>query len=178
MSEHRASYRYAKALMDLAVERDQVSGMDGDMRLILDTIQENESLRDVLHSPTLTGVDKKNALKTLFKGAQPLTMELFNLLATNKRIGILKGIAEQFIALFEQMKGHEVATVVTAVPLNKDLEAKILKKLQEISGKEVTLENEIDTDLIGGFILRAGDLEYNASISGKLEKLERKLLST
>ncbi|MGB5190208.1 ATP synthase F1 subunit delta [Robiginitalea sp.] len=178
MSEHRASYRYAKALMDLAVERDQVSGMDGDMRLILDTIQENESLRDVLHSPTLTGVDKKNALKTLFKGAQPLTMELFNLLATNKRIGILKGIAEQFIALFEQMKGHEVATVVTAVPLNKDLEAKILKKLQEISGKEVTLENEIDTDLIGGFILRVGDLEYNASISGKLEKLERKLLST
>ncbi len=178
MSEHRASYRYAKALMDLAVERDQVSGMDGDMRLILDTIQENESLRDVLRSPTLTGVDKKNALKTLFKGAQPLTMELFNLLATNKRIGILKGIAEQFIALFEQMKGHEVATVVTAVPLNKDLEAKILKKLQEISGKEVTLENEIDTDLIGGFILRAGDLEYNASISGKLEKLERKLLST
>ncbi|MGB5315502.1 MAG: ATP synthase F1 subunit delta [Robiginitalea sp.] len=178
MSEHRASYRYAKALMDLAVERDQVSGMDGDMRLILDTIQENESLRDVLRSPTLTGVDKKNALKTLFKGAQPLTMELFNLLATNKRIGILKGIAEQFIALFEQMKGHEVATVVTAVPLNKDLEAKILKKLQEISGKEVTLENEIDTDLIGGFILRVGDLEYNASISGKLEKLERKLLST
>ncbi|MGB5509108.1 ATP synthase F1 subunit delta [Robiginitalea sp.] len=178
MSEHRASYRYAKALMDLAVEQGQVSGMEKDMHLILDTIQENESLRDVLSSPTLIGVDKKNALKTLFKGAQPLTMELFNLLATNKRIGILKGIAEQFIALFEQMQGHEVATVVTATPLNKALEAKLLKKLEEISGKEVTLENEIDTDLIGGFILRVGDLEYNASLSGKLEKLERKLLST
>lgn len=177
MSEHRASYRYAKALMDLAVEQGQVAGMEKDMRLILDTFQENESLRDVLHNPTLTGIDKKNALKALFKGSQPLTMELFNLLATNKRIDILEGIAEQFIALFEQMQGHEVATVVTAVPLNKSLETKLLKKLQEISGKEVTLENQIDTDLIGGFILRVGDLEYNASLSGKLEKLERKLLS-
>ena len=178
MSEHRASYRYAKALMDLAVEQGQVGGMEKDMRLILDTIQENESLRDVLRSPTLTGVDKKNALTALFKGSQPLTTELFNLLSTNKRIDILKGIAEQFIVLFEQMQGQEVATVVTAVPLNKTLEAKLLKKLQEISGKEVTLENEIDKDLIGGFILRVGDLEYNASLSGKLEKLERKLLST
>ncbi len=178
MSEHRAAYRYAKALMDLAVEQGQVGGMEKDMRLILDTIQENESLRDVLRNPTRTGVDKKNALTALFKGSQPLTMELFNLLSTNKRIDILKGIAEQFIALFEQMQGQEVATVVTAAPLNKTLEAKLLKKLQEISGKEVTLENEIDKDLIGGFILRVGDLEYNASLSGKLEKLERKLLST
>lgn len=178
MSEDRASYRYAKALMDLALEKDQVGGMEKDMRLILDTIQENESLRDVLRRPTLTGAAKKDALTALFKGAQPLTKELFNLLATNKRIGILKGIAEQFIALFEQMQGQEVATVITAVPLNKALETKLLKKLQEISGKEVTLENEIDSDLIGGFILRVGDLEYNASLSGKLEKLERKLLST
>lgn len=178
MSEHRAAYRYAKALMDLAVEQGQVSGMEKDMRLILDTIQENESLRDVLRNPTLTGVDKKNALTALFEGSQPLTTELFNLLATNKRIDILKGIAGQFITLFEQMQGQEVATVVTAVPLNNALETKILKKLQEISGKEVTLENEIDKDLIGGFILRVGDLEYNASLSGKLEKLERKLLST
>ena len=178
MSEHRAAYRYAKALMDLAVEQGQVRGMEKDMRLILDTIQENESLKDVLRNPTLTGVDKKNTLTALFKGSQPLTTELFKLLATNKRIDILKEIAGQFIALFEQMQGQEVATVVTAVPLNKALETKLLKKLQEISGKEVTLENEIDKDLIGGFILRVGDLEYNASLSGKLEKLERKLLST
>lgn len=178
MSEHRAAYRYARALMDLSVEQEQLQGVEKDMHLILDTIQENEVLREVLHSPTLTGVYKKNALKALFKGSQPLTLELFNLLATNKRIGILKEIAEQFIALFEQMQGQQIATVVTAVPLNSDLEAKILKKLQQISGKEVTLKNEIDTDLIGGFILRVGDLEYNASLSGKLEKLERKLLST
>jgi F-type H+-transporting ATPase subunit delta len=164
--------------MDLSVEQDQVKGVEKDMRLIVDTIQENESLRDVLRSPTLTGVDKKNALKTLFKDSQPLSLELFNLLATNKRIGILKEIAQQFIALFDQMQGQEIATVVTAVPLGKDLEDKILKKLQQISGKEVTLENEINTDLIGGFILRVGDLEYNATLSGKLEKLERKLLST
>ncbi len=177
MSEHRAAYRYARALMDLAIEQDAVADVEKDMRLILDTIDENEALRDVLRSPILTGSDKNKALKALFKDSQPLTLELFNLLETNKRIDILKEVAAQFIGLFKQMQGHEIATVVTAVPLNGDLEAKILKKLRQISGKEVTLENEIDEDLIGGFILRVGDLEYNASLSGKLEKLERKLLS-
>ncbi len=178
MSEHRAAYRYAKALMDLAIEQNNVSAVEKDMRLVLDTIEQNESLTDVLRSPVLTGSDKNSALKALFKDSQPLTSELFNLLASNKRIGILKEVAQQYIALYDQMQGQEIATVVTAVPLNKDLEAKILKKLEEISGKEVTLENEIDADLIGGFILKVGDLEYNASVSGKLEKLERKLLST
>ncbi|MDM9629929.1 ATP synthase F1 subunit delta [Robiginitalea aurantiaca] len=178
MSEHRAAYRYAKALMDLAIEQNNVSAVEKDMRLVLDTIEQNESLTDVLRSPVLTGSDKNSALKALFKNSQPLTSELFNLLASNKRIGILKEVAQQYITLYDQMQGQEIATVVTAVPLNKDLEAKILKKLEEISGKEVTLENEIDADLIGGFILKVGDLEYNASVSGKLEKLERKLLST
>lgn len=178
MSEYRAAYRYAKALMDLAMEQDIVAGVEKDMRLVLETIQDNESLRDVLRSPILTGSAKNNALKAIFKNSQPLTIELFNLLATNKRIDILKEVAQQFLILFDQMQGQEIATVVSAVPLNKKLEEKILKKLGEITGKEVTLENEIDENLIGGFILRVGDLEYNASLSGKLEKLERKLLST
>ena len=133
--------------------------------------------RDKLFSPDITCSIKNKALKVLFKDIQPLTSQLFNLLETNKRIGILKEVAQQFLILFEQMQDQEVATVVTAVPLKKEQESSILKKLREISGKDVTLENEIDPSLIGGFVLRVGDLEYNASVSGKLEKLERKLLS-
>jgi F-type H+-transporting ATPase subunit delta len=163
--------------MDLAVEQNVVADVERDMRLVLDTIEENDSLKDVLNSPVLAGSDKCNALKALFAKSCPLTLQLFTLLATNKRIEILKGVAGQYLALYEKMQGQEVAVVVTAVPLDKELEVKILKKLQQITGKEVSLENQIDESLIGGFILRVGDLEYNASLSGKLEKLERKLLS-
>ena len=176
MSEHRAAYRYARALMDLAVEQDKVREVEKDMRLVLDTIQESDPLKDMLHSPVITDQDKGTTLKALFRDAQPLTSELFNLLGTNSRANILKEVAEQYAALYEKMQGQDIATVLTAVPLNANLEKKILKQLRDITGREVVIENKIDPELIGGFILQMGDLEYNASISNKLGNLKRELV--
>jgi len=176
MSEHRAAYRYAKALMDLAVEQGKVREVEKDMRLVLDTIQESDPLKDMLQSPVITDQDKGTALKAVFKDAQPLTSELFNLLGTNSRANILKEVAEQYAALYEKMQGQDIATVLTAVPLNANLEKKILKQLKDITGREVVIENKIDPELIGGFVLQMGDLEYNASISNKLGNLKRELV--
>ncbi len=176
MSEHRAAYRYAKALMDLAVEQGKVREVEADMALILDTIQESDALKDMLHSPVITDQDKGMALKALFKKSQPLTAQLFNLLATNRRVDILREVGAQYSALFEKMQGQDVATVVTAVALNAGLEKKILKQLKELTGREVVIENKIDPELIGGFVLQMGDLEYNASIASKLGNLKRELV--
>ena len=161
MSEHRAAYRYAKALMGLATEQGKVGEIEADMVLILDTIQESDALKDMLHSPVITDQDKGMALKAVFKQTQPLTSELFDLLANNRRVDI---------------QGQDVATVVTAVALNAALEKKILKQLKEITGREIVIENKIDPELIGGFVLQMGDLEYNASLSNKLGNLKRELL--
>lgn len=176
MSEHRAAYRYAKALMGLAMEQDKVGETEKDMRLILDTIQESDPLKEMLHSPVITDHEKGTALKALFKNVQPLSSELFNLLATNKRVDLLKGVAEQYVALYDKMQGQDIARVITAIPLSPDLEKKILKRLTAITGREVVIENELDPALIGGFILQMGDLEYNASISNKLGNLKRELV--
>jgi F-type H+-transporting ATPase subunit delta len=176
MSEQRAAYRYAKALLDLAQEQKKVKEVEADMHLVRETIQENDSLKEVLQSPILEAADKKDALSALFKTADPLTGKLFQLLSDKKRIPILGEVAAQFIALSEQLKGQEIARVITAVPLNAALEEKILGQLKAITGKEVVLEQRVDPDLIGGFILRVGDLEYNASLSGKLDHLKRELL--
>jgi F-type H+-transporting ATPase subunit delta len=162
--------------MDLAVEQKKVGEIQGDMQTILETIEENDSLRDVLHSPLLTALDKKEALKAVFKKADPLTARFFDLLAHNKRVAILADICRQFTALYEQMQGQDIARVTTAVPINKSLEDKILKQLKAITGRDVVIENEIDPDLIGGFVLRLGDLEYNASIHNQLDSLKREFL--
>ena len=162
--------------MDLAVEQGKVKEVEKDLRLVLDTIQESDPLKEVLHSPVLTDQDKGVALKALFGKTEPLTGDLFNLLATNKRVAILKEVSEQYIALYEEMKGQDVAKVLTAVPLNADLEKKLLKQLKAITGRDVVIENEINPDLIGGFILQLGDLEYNASIASKLGNLKRELV--
>ncbi len=162
--------------MDLAVEQGKAGQVEKDMHLITETIDGSDPLKDMLHSPVISDHDKGEALKAVFGKTQALTTDLFNLLANNKRADILKEIAGQYLALYDQMQGQDVAHVVTPVPLSAQLEQKILKQIKAITGRDVVIENEIDPDLIGGFVLRLGDLEYNASIASKLTNLKRELV--
>jgi F-type H+-transporting ATPase subunit delta len=66
-----------------------------------------------------------------------------------------------------------VAIVTTAFPITADLEAQILAKAATISTKKLTIQNTIDPSIIGGFILRIGDKQYNASVSNRLQELKR-----
>jgi F-type H+-transporting ATPase subunit delta len=63
--------------------------------------------------------------------------------------------------------------VTTAIPLTEDLKSKVLVKAKELTGKDVDVKNIIDETIIGGFILRIGDIQYNASIANQLNKLKR-----
>ena len=76
------------------------------------------------------------------------------------------------------MKGKDIAHVTTAVPLTADLEKKILAKVTELTGNKVSIENKIDESIIGGFVLRVGDLQYDASIANKLSSLKREFTNS
>ena len=76
------------------------------------------------------------------------------------------------------MKGEEVAVVTTAVPLTAALEKKILAKVKELTGSKVSLENKIDESIVGGFVLRIGDLQYDASVANKLNTLKREFTNS
>jgi F-type H+-transporting ATPase subunit delta len=73
------------------------------------------------------------------------------------------------------MNGVEVAKVTTAFPMDAALEAKVLAKIATFSDKKVTIENTVDASIIGGFILRIGDKQYNASVANRLHVLKREL---
>ena len=75
--------------------------------------------------------------------------------------------------LYDQSKGIELATVTTAVPLTDALKQKVLAKAKELTGKDIEVESIVDDTIIGGFILRIGDIQYNESISNQLSKLKR-----
>ena len=82
-------------------------------------------------------------------------------------------VAVKYNQLYDQQRGSEVATVTTAVPLTDELEIKVLAKVKELTNKAVELENIVDESILGGFILRMGDKQYNASIANQLNKLKR-----
>ena len=170
----RAAVRYAQAILDLAKEQNSAEGVFAAMQQIHKTVANSGELRDVLDSPLIKVEQKVTSLKTIFASAGAISFGLFDTLASNKRLSILDEVALSFIALYEQDKGLQVATVTTAVPLSGELETQILAKVKELTnGKDVTLKSIVDESIIGGFVLRVGDLQYNSSIASQLANLRR-----
>jgi len=178
MSNSRAAIRYAKATLDYAVEKKTADKIDADMRQVATTISENQELQQLLSSPVVKNEVKKNSLAAIFKGSNEITMGLINTLADNKRIDLLQEVAFKYIVQYEKMKGEDVAVVTTAVPLSAALEKQVLAKVKELTGNKVSLENKIDESIVGGFVLRIGDLQYDASVANKLNTLKREFTNS
>ena len=173
MAGERAAIRYAKAVLSLATDNNTADAVNTDMELIKNTVAESKDLKDMLYSPVIRSSVKKAALLEIFKNANKATVNLIDVLIANKRTSLLPEVASSFVTLFEQQKGNQIAEVTTAVPLTKELEEKVLAKVKELTGKEAAITNIVDESILGGFILRVGDTQYNASIANQLNKLKR-----
>ncbi|HET8735885.1 MAG TPA: ATP synthase F1 subunit delta [Pricia sp.] len=173
MSDTRAALRYAKAVLDLAVDQKATAAVENDMRSITETIADSKELRAMLASPIIQGESKKEVLNAIFKDGGQITKGLLKTLTDNKRIGLLNEVALKYIILNEDLKREGVAYVTTAVPLTPVLEKKMLQQVAKITDDNVSIENKIDESIIGGFILRVGDLQYDASVANKLNNIKR-----
>jgi F-type H+-transporting ATPase subunit delta len=173
MGGTRAAIRYAKAILSLASDQKAAEAVNNDMKLIAKTISENSNLELALKNAVVKLEAKNNILTSLFSNIHPITKNLFDLLVVNKRIDIIEEIAKKYTVLFDELNGKQKAIVTTAIPMTNDLEMKVLAKVKELTNKAVQLENIVDEKILGGFILRVGDIQYNASISSKLNRLKR-----
>lgn len=173
MAGTRAAIRYAKAALSLASDQKAAEAVNNDMIAIAKTISDSEELDQVLKSSVVKTEVKTAALSKIFPKLNKISSDLFNLLIDNKRIGILGDVAQKYTELFDVLNNKEIAQVTTAIPLTKDLEKKVLTKIKELTSKTVELENIVDESIIGGFILRIGDKQYNASVQNKLNRLKR-----
>ena len=175
MASTRAAIRYAKAILDLATSKGVAEVVNNDMKLIASTINGNLELSTFIQNPTLKVEVKEKALLEVFAGVDVVTQGLFHLLFENKRFEILEAIATEYSKLSDIMNGVEVAKVTTAISMDAELEAKVLAKIATLSDKKITIENIVDASIIGGFILRIGDKQYNASVANRLQVLKREL---
>lgn len=176
MSSTRAAIRYAKSILEIADSKKATSEVSADMALIASTIKTNSELSSFIQNPLVKTEDKKEVVSEVFASVNAVSKSLFQLLLENKRFEILDSIAVEYNKLLDGMNGVEVAKVTTAVPMDAALEAKVSAKIATISSsKKITIENTVDPAIIGGFILRIGDKQYNASIANRLQVLKREL---
>jgi F-type H+-transporting ATPase subunit delta len=174
MRDSRAALRYAKAILNLAKDSNIETKVNDDMLLVASTIAENHDLEVMLKSPIIKAKAKQNVLNSLFENkVNELTLGVFHLLVDNKRLDILYPVAKQYTIIYDYLKNIEIAKVTTAVPITKELEDQVLAKILKLTGHDASIENQVNPAILGGFILRVGDLQYDASISNHLNKLKK-----
>lgn len=174
MTGTRAAVRYAKALLQHSASTQSSARIFEDMESIVQTLEGSKDLRIALKSPIVKTQDKKAALLEIFKGQSKEANDLIEVLTENERTSLLGAVATSYMQLYNNQQGIKVATVTTAVPLSSDLEKKMLAKVEEITGsKKVSLNNIIDESIIGGFVLRIDDTQYNASTANQLSNIKR-----
>lgn len=169
----RASLRYAKAILEQAVSKGSADRVNEEMVIIEQTVAESRDFAAFLQSPVIKLDDKQTVVNKVFAGNSDVTMSLFRLLYDNKRFELLREIAKEYHRQYLEMNNFQTVTVTTAIPMDKDMEEKVLAKVRTFSNKKLMVENIVDPEIIGGFILRVGDQQFNASVAGKLKSIKK-----
>lgn len=177
MIESKVAVRYAKSLLGLAQEHGALDAVNEDMLLVNHTINNSHDLSLLLKNPTVK-TDKKVAIFTeLFSGkVNKLSLSFLTLITQKKREAYLQAIAYQFNKQFKHVKGIETAVITTASGLDDNLRKQVIELVKKSSNKEqVELVENVDKNLIGGFILRVGDRQVDSSILKSLRKANKEL---
>lgn len=179
MIETKVSRRYAKSLLDLAKERGELETLNKDMKLLAHVCEISHDLRVLLHSPIINGDKKLSILKRVFAGkVSELSMSFFDIITRKGREGNLDGIALEFIRLYKEHMGIQTAIVTSAIGLDEQLRNNVYRLIKESLKSEIELIEKVDKSLIGGFVLRVGDKQYDASISKELRQMRQELIDT
>ena len=172
MTDNRVAHRYAKSLIELAIEKGVVEKVHQDMLMFSGLCQSNRDFLLMLKNPIINHGKKRKILYSLFEGkVDPSTLAIFDIITRKNREFYLPAIAEEFVSQYRLYKGIEKAVVTTPFPLTESLRAEFKKMVADRTGKSVELVEKVDKELIGGFILKIGDRLMDNSVQHKLKSL-------
>ena len=174
MADSRAASRYVKSLLGLAVEKNVLEEVHRDMQLFSQAASDSRPFELLLQSPVIKHDKKLEILRQIFKGkVHSLTLAFFEIITRKNREPILLSVAREFHNAYNAYKGIGKATVTTAITLDAAMRAEFERLVRQYSGKkQIELIEKVDSDLIGGFVLKVGDRQVDASIKNKLKTLQ------
>ncbi len=170
---------YAQALMSVAQGNNITEELGTDVRSLLGLLSENDELSTFLGNPFITTEDKKAVInRILGDGANPYLRNFLMLLVDRRRIVLLADICQEYLALLRQLTQTALAEVTSAVPLTEAQQQSVKEKVKAMTNAaNVELETKIDSDIIGGVIIKVGSQVIDASLRGQLRRLSLSLNS-
>ncbi|MDC3077643.1 ATP synthase F1 subunit delta [Flavobacteriales bacterium] len=174
----RAAHRYAKATLKSCLsDKNELDLVFQDMKNISVSFENSKELKLFVDSKVVKDLDKLNALKSVFKNSSNKTKDLMELLMKNKRIDLFDDVANSFIMLYNKYAQNQEVVLTSSSHLRSSTIKEIETKVRNITNKNITLLNKIDVNIVGGFILRIGDLQYDASFKNQLNKLKQDFIN-
>ena len=174
MKHSRVTIRYAKALLQLAIEQNILEQSYADMVLLNSVFKENKDLSLLLKSPIVKTDQKLSIFKQIFElKIGEVSMAFINIITTKKREALLALIASSFISLYKEHNKIETASVTTATPLDEILRAEVINFIKKHGNDNVELTEKVDENIIGGAIIRMGDKQLDASVSKAISELRQ-----
>lgn len=178
MSNEAVEKRYASALFELAKEHGQLQEIEKEVRAVREVFEENEPFRKLLKSPKLTIEKKQEILKNIFSGLSTFTLNSLLLLTERHRDELIPRVCHAFIERVNDERGIADALVYSARPLSAD-ESKAISEVfaKKVGKRSLNIENIVDDGLLAGLKIRIGNSIFDSSLRGKLERLEKTLIS-
>lgn len=175
MKSTKVATRYAKALLELAIENNKIDSILGDMNYLLSANAETRDFELLLKSPIIKA-DKKIAIfEVIFDQFESVTKAFVELITRNGREALLPEIAQAFDTQVKEFKGIVPVTIVSATPLTEQTRNTIIAKVQASVKGSLEVTEKIDASLIGGFVVKMDDKQIDASVVSQLNNLKQRL---
>ena len=177
MSLQTIARRYAAALADVAIERQEERALQTELDQWASMIEANPQLKEVFANPTVVYDQKQRLLEDLLARTRvrETTASFLRVLLRNQRLSQLREVAARFGHVLDERSGVVAADVTTARPMPEELRNALQQTLTEATGKKVRLSFTTDETIIGGLVARIGSTVFDGSVQGNLERLSEDL---
>jgi F-type H+-transporting ATPase subunit delta len=164
---------YARALFEVAMEHDRLDELHDELDQFAGALNDHRQMAVFFFSPYFSTDEKKGALKRAIEGADPLFMNFLEALIERNRMPVVFRIRSEFEQLWDEEKKLLPVEITSAVALDEKTVQSIGDRISERTGQKVELTSRVDPDLIGGIVLRVGNVILDASIRNRLNQLRR-----
>lgn len=174
MKSERIAKRYAKALFSLALEKNLLEQIYSDMLVLKSVCKESKEFMHLLHSPVISFSKKISVFKEIFFGKlTPLSFEFLEIIARKKREMIIREIAAEFALIYKEYKNIRTVYFTTAAPASEKNIQQLKVALGRVFTSEIELIQTVDENLIGGFVFKVDDLQYDATVRRNITRLKK-----
>lgn len=168
---------YALSLFEIAKERNKEELLLSQLEEICALAEEYPQFLRLLCSPMLSREERIKRIDEAFEGQVDLyLLNFLKILVKSGRVSYLSGIEKEYRRLYCLRENIQEVVVLTVVPMSKEMQCKLVSKLENYTGKKILLKNRIDKSLIGGVVLKIGSRQIEDSVKSRLEAVRRRIL--